>query len=204
MGKNKIIIIIAGVFLLLLGVVLVQDARMKALRGERDRYEGNTTTLLEDVHRYKVQDSLSAARVGALELTLKEYKRYRAEDAALIADLKARNRDLTVVSGAQTSTGIDLSTTIRDTLYIRDTGFVAGRVLRCGDAWYDFEGTIDGDTFVGHLESRDSLLLVETVRYGRFLGFLWKTRKVKDRQLDAVSRNPHTTIQDIQFNLIKK
>lgn len=203
MGRIKIEITLVAIIGLLAILFAMQLQRIASLKEERDRNARNTASLMEDVQTYKVRDSLNAAKVGVLELSLKEFKKYRAEDAKLIADLKARNRDLNAVAGTQTSTGIDLSATIHDTLYLRDTGLVAGKVLKCGDAWYDFEGQIDGDVFTGRMECRDSLLLVETIRYKRFLGFLWKTHKIADRQLDAVSRNPHTKIQDIQFNLIK-
>lgn len=202
MGRIKIEITLVAIIGLLAILFAMQLQRIASLKAERDRNARNTASLMEDVQTYKVRDSLNAAKVGALELSLKEFKRYRAEDARLIADLKARNRDLDAISGTQTSTTIDITTIVHDTLYLRDTGLVAGKVLKCGDAWYDFEGQIEGDTFTGRMESRDSLLLVETVRYKRFLGFLWKTSKVKDRQMDAVSRNPHTKILALEHTII--
>lgn len=201
---NKIEVI--STVLLINAVLLFAGAwRISSLEKERDRYKGNTAALLSDAKLYRFRDSLSAARVESLELTLKEYERFRGEDAALISELKRRNRDLSAVNKAQTQTIIELSAVPRDTVVIvRDSIRVPAVAVHCGDAWYDFDGVLTEDEFTGTLRNRDSLLLVETVRYKRFLGFLWKTKKVKDRQLDAVSRNPHTTIEDIEFTTIVK
>lgn len=179
--------------------------RISSLERERDGYKGSTAALLSDAKLYRFRDSLSAARVESLELTLKEYERFRADDAALIKELKQCNRDLAAVNKTQSQTIIDLRAVPRDTVVlVRDSVRVPAVAVHCGDAWYDFDGVLTEDEFTGTLRNRDSLLLVETVRYKRFLGFLWKTKKVKDRQLDAVSRNPHTTIEDIEFTTIVK
>lgn len=202
MNKIKAITIV-----LLINAILLFTGvwRISSLERERDRYKGSTVALLSDAKLYRFRDSLSAACVESLELTLKEYERFRGEDAALISELKRRNRDLSAVNKAQTQTIIELSAVPHDTVVIvRDSIRVPAVAVHCGDTWYDFDGVLTEDEFTGTLRNRDSLLLVETVRYKRFLGFLWKTKKVKDRQLDAVSRNPHTTIEDIEFTTIVK
>ena len=54
------------------------------------------------------------------------------------------------------------------------------------------------------ITTRDSLLIVETVQYKRFLGFLWKTNRIKNRSFDVVSLNPNTTIEDFKVVTIEK
>lgn len=185
--------------------VLVSTVRIEQLIHERDRYRANTETLLEDVRTYRVRDSLSAARVESLELTLKEYERFRADDAELIRELKARNRDLATVNKTQSETIIELSAVPRDTVVlVRDSIIAPAVALHCGDHWFDFDGLLTGDGFTGTLRNRDSLLLAESVKYRRFLGFLWKTRRIEDRQLDVVSRNPHTNILGIEHVVIER
>lgn len=184
---------------------LLTDRTIRNLRAERDRYKGNTETLLADVETYRVRDSLNAARVQSLDLTVKEFERFRSEDAELIRALKARNRDLAAVNKTQSETIIELSAVPRDTVVIvRDSIRVPAVAVHCGDAWFDFDGILTDEQFTGTLENRDSLLLAETVKYKRFLGFLWKTRRVKDRQLDVVSRNPHTTILGVEHVVIER
>ena len=197
-----------GVAVLLAAILLFcagQQRRIKQLAAERDRYRTNTETLLSDVQTYRVRDSLNAARVQSLELTVKEYERFRADDAALIKQLKQRNRDLAAVNKTQSQTIIDLRAVPKDTVVlVRDSIITPAVAVHCGDAWFDFDGILTADQFTGTLSNRDSLLLAETVKYKRFLGFLWKTHKVKDRQIDCVSKNPHTEILGLEYVVIDK
>ena len=199
-------ILIAAALILAAAIAFLWQGRtIEQLKAERDQYKGNTETLLTDVETFRVRDSLSAARVQSLELTIKEFERFRAEDAAIIRELKNRNRDLSQVNETQSQTIIDLLAIPKDTVVIvRDSIQVPAVAVHCGDAWYDFDGVLTADQFTGPLTNRDSLLLAETVKYKRFLGFLWKTRRVQDRQLDVVNRNPHTEIIGVEHITIIK
>lgn len=203
-ARSTIELGIAAALVAILCLVSAQHRRIKQLTADRDRYQNNTETLLSDVETFRVRDSLSAARVQSLELTIKEYQRFRADDAALIRELKAKNRDLAAVNKTQSQTIINLQAIPRDTIVIRDSVQVPAVAVHCGDAWFDFNGVLTPDEFTGTLANRDSLLLAESVRYKRFLGFLWKTKQVKDRELDVISRNPHTTILGIEHVVIEK
>lgn len=184
--------------------IILLSGQLDKTRQERDRYRNNTDALIEDVERYRVLDSLSGARVESLEFTVKEFERYRAEDARLIKALRAKNRDLAAVASTQTQTNIALQTIARDTVVIRDSVEVKAKAVYCGDPWYDFRGVLAGEEFTGELICRDSLLVAETVKRGRFLGFLWKTKRIRDRRLDVVSRNPHTEIRSVEHIVIEK
>lgn len=185
----------------------LQHREIVRLTGERNRYRANTDALMSRVQVYMTRDSLHAAKVSALELTIAEYRRYRAADAATIASLKTRARDLEAVTSVQAATIIDLRAQMRDSVRADDARGVVD-TLKCidvGDEWFTLAGCFDarGD-FSGTFESVDSLLVVQTVRYRRFLGFLWKTRKVKDREVDVVNRNPYIRIANVEAILIKK
>ena len=184
--------------------VVLADRTINRLTAERDKYRNNTETLLANVETYRVRDSLNAARVQSLELTVKEFERFRSADAALIKQLKARNRDLAAVNKTQSETIIDLRATPKDTTIIRDTIPIPAVAVHCGDAWFDFNGLLTADEFTGTLANRDSLVVAESVQYKRFLGFLWKTNKVKDRRVDVVSKNPHTSILGVEHIVIEK
>lgn len=178
--------------------------RSERIAAERDRYVRNTDALMMDIETYKVNDSLNAAKCQALELTIKEFQKYRAEDAALIKQLKTKNRDLEAVMTSQTQTILGLKATPKDTVIIRDSVKVGAKMLHCGDEWYDFDGLLTEKDFTGNVIMRDSLLVAETVKYKRFLGFLWKTKQIKDREMDVISKNPHTIIQDCEIITIEK
>ncbi len=200
--KKYLIYGLAALFVLMGIEIYVQDRKINNLEDERDRYQQNTETLFNDVQTYKVRDSLSAARVGELELSIKEFERFRAEDAALIKDLTKKNRDLATLNKAQAQTIIDLRATPKDTVIVVDSIPMKAKKVQCGDEWYTFTGLITDDMFEGQLKNTDKLVLTETVRYKKILWF--KTKKIKDRQLDVVSLNPHTEITDVELIKIEK
>lgn len=201
-------LIIAAIALAVSAVVTiwVQRSRINQLTGERDKYRTNTETLLQDVSRYQTKDSLNAAKVGVLELKLSEFEKYRASDAELIKTLQTKNRELERVTTTQMETINELRATVRDSV-VYLLGDTVTTVLRCieySDKWVDFDGCIKNNTFSGKIITRDSLLITETVQYKRWLGFLWKTKKIKNRQIDVVSKNPATKILGVEFVTIEK
>jgi hypothetical protein len=199
-------LILAAIIMAVAVAFWVQQSRIKRLTAERDKYRSNTETLLQDVRTYKTKDSLNVAKVGNLELKLSEYKKYRADDAALIKSLQTKNRDLQRVTTAQMETINELRANVRDSI-VYLPGDTVTTILRCieySDKWVDFDGCIINNTFSGKIITRDSLLIAETVQYKRWLGFLWKTNKIKNRQIDVVSKNPATKILGVEFVTIEK
>lgn len=200
-------LILAAIILAVAAAFWVQHVKIKRLTEERDRYRSNTEMLLQDVKTYQTKDSLNAIKVGNLELSLAEYKKYRADDLALIKTLRAKNRDLERVTTTQMETINELRATVRDSV-VYLPGDTVTTVLRCVDIvepWFELHGcaTPDGQ-FTGTHINRDSLLIVETVQYKRFWGFLWKTKKIKNREIDVVSKNPATKILGVEFVTIEK
>lgn len=202
-------LIIAAIALAVAAVVTiwVQRSRINQLTGERDKYRTNTETLLQEVSRYQTKDSLNAAKVGVLELKLSEFEKYRASDAELIKTLQTKNRELERVTTTQMETINELRATVRDSV-VYLPGDTVTTILRCVDIvepWFELHGcaTPDGQ-FTGTHINRDSLLIVETVQYKRFWGFLWKTKKIKNREIDVVSKNPATKILGVEFVTIEK
>lgn len=196
----------AAIILAVAAAFWVQHVKIKRLTEERDRYRSNTEILLQDVRTYQTKDSLNAAKVGNLELKLSEYKKYRADDAALIKSLQTKNRDLQRVTTAQMKTINELRANVRDSI-VYLPGDTVTTVLRCieySDKWVDFDGCIINNMFSGKIITRDSLLITESVQYKRFLNFLWKTKRIKNREFDIVSKNPYTKITGFEVITIEK
>lgn len=206
----KISIIAVAVLLL-----VIAFHRISALKEENARLKSNQEILLTEnqvimaeSQKYKVSDSLSAARVSQLELTLKEYKKYRSEDLELIEQLKAGKSDLQRIISSQSETINTLSAKLNDSIRI-DTITNITDTLKCFNyksKWTDINGCISlrHDSVDIQIKNRESLKIVETVSYKRFLGFLWKTNKVKSRQVDIVSENPNTEITNCEYISIKQ
>lgn len=190
--------------------------RNQFLKLDRDKYKNNTETLLDSVKTYKTKDSLNAGTIGALTLKKNEFERYRAADAELIKTLQTKNRDLETVTTAQTKTINYLRGNVRDSIvYVPiDKPGEPGKIeyktdtLRCVDIvepWFELHGCSNkAGEFTGTHINRDSLLIAVTVKYKRFLGFLWKTKKIKDRKIDVVSKNPNTEIKGVEFIQVEK
>lgn len=199
--STKITLILALVGVIFIGL---QALRIKSLTGERDRYRSNTTALLRDVERYRTSDSLNAVKTEVLSLKLSEMERYRAEDIKTIESLKLRKKDLEQVTTMQMQTIADLRGTVADTVVmvreVRDTV----QVLHVSDEWIDLHGIVADGAFDGTLEVRDSIYIVESVQRARFLGFLWRTKRVKSREVDVMNKNPYTEIMGIESIIIEQ
>lgn len=196
----------AAIILAVAAAFWVQHVKIKRLTEERDRYRSNTEILLQDVKTYQTKDSLNAIKVGNLELSLAEYKKYRADDLALIKTLQTKNRDLERVTTTQMETINELRATVRDSV-VYLPGDTVTTVLRCieySDKWVDLDGCIINNTFSGKIITRDSLLITESVQYKRWLGFLWKTKRIKNREFDIVSKNPNSKITGFEVITIEK
>ena len=199
-------IILAAIIMAVAAAFWVQHVKIKRLTEERDQYRSNTEILLQDVKTYQTKDSLNAIKVGNLELSLAEYKKYRADDLALIKTLQAKNRDLERVTTTQMETINELRATVRDSV-VYLPGDTVTTILRCieySDKWVDFDGCIINNTFSGKIITRDSLLITESVQYKRWLGFLWKTKRIKNREFDIVSKNPNSKITGFEVITIEK
>lgn len=211
---KKIIIKIGIIAVAILALVLAFN-KIQKLKEENNRLLSNQEilltqkqTIMAESQAYKVSDSLNAAKVSELQFTLKEYKKYRAQDLQLIEQLKVKKSDLQKVIDSQTETINSLSAKLNDFIRV-DTITNIVDTLKCFDyksKWTDVSGCIDlkHDSINLQIRNRESLKIVETVVYKHFLGFLWKTNKVKDRQVDVVSENPHTTITNLDYVSIKR
>ena len=186
------------------GVIFLQAVNIENLRDERDRYRNNTSALLQDVERYRTSDSLNAAKAEVLSLKLSELERYRAEDMKVIESLKIRKKDLEQVTAIQLQTIADLRGTVADTIVMEREVNDTVQVLHVSDEWIDLHGIVADGAFDGTLEVRDSLLIAETVKRARFLGFLWRTKRVKSRHIDVINKNPYSTIVGVESIIIEQ
>lgn len=187
---------IAVAILILLAVISVQGHRIDTLKEECAIGEQNARLLLTEVDTWRTRDSLSTARSEALQLQLKQYEQYRAKDKALIEELLHKKEDLERVVDTQSRSIYELQAAPKDTVIIIDSIAVPAQSITIRDRWFSLDGVVTSDSFLGTIQTRDSLLIIETVQYGRFLW--WKTNKVKHRTHSVVSRNPHTTIEGFE------
>lgn len=198
--------ILAGIILVLSIVCFALYHDISVLKGEANRYKENTKTLMQDVGRYRTSDSLNAVKVSTLTLELRELESYRAKDMQLIESLQVKKRELERITSMQMQTIANIKGQVKDSIIYRDKIIRDTiKALSVSDEWIDLHGVVyNGGVFDGTLEVRDSLTVVETVRYRRFLGFLWKTKRVKHRTVDVVNKCPYTQITGLESIVIEQ
>lgn len=204
MDNNRIIAFLTAVAVVLAFVVSCEADRIKQLREAENGLKNDISVLIEGKKTYKVRDSLNAARIGVLELSEKDLKKRIGEDEKLISELKGRNKELQGIAEVSLNTGDSIIVSVRDTIIRRDTAYVEIPCIDVTERWFEMHGCIDEGYFVGYYQAKDSIILIEAVQRARFLGFLWKTRKIKKREFSIISKNPHTKIEGFEVIRIKK
>ena len=212
MEKSRLIKIgiITTTAVLVIAYIALSALKISKLKSEKAILQNNqeillteNNAILKESRKYRVSDSLNAIKVSELRLTLEEYKKYRAEDLELIKKLKIDKSDMQKIIKAQNETIESISTQTKDTIVIRDSVPVGAKAFDYKSKWTDVSGLILKDSINLDIHNREALVIVESVKYKRFLGFLWKTKKVKSRNVDIVSLNPNTTIVDAQYERIE-
>ena len=188
--------------------IAILFTRVNNLAEENRRLQNNQAVLLTEnnaimaeCRKYKTSDSLNAYKVSELQLTLEEYKKFRSQDLELIRKLKLDKSDMQKVINSQSETIYDLTTQARDTVIVVDTVERDFKSFDYKSKWVDVSGQVDlaGNTVSLNIHNREELAIVESVERKRFLGFLWKTNKIKRRDVDVVSKNPNTEIVDVDY-----
>ena len=171
-------------------------------RQENRRLSGNQEALLQDVAFYRTRDSLSAAGVQRLQLSLGEIRRHRDELAETCEKLNLRLRDLQTASTTAQETRYRIETLWRDSLVRRDS--LVCDTLRCfsfADPWITLDGCSDGERITADIETRDTLVQIVRRVPRKFLWFRWGTKAIRQ---EVYSKNPHARITYTEYIEIKK
>lgn len=204
--KNLVIqlavILIAGlaIFKMLNKIEQLQKENTRLLNNQEAMVAENQIIKAKS-EQYKIADSLNALKVSELNFTLAEYKRYKAQDAELINQLKGKESDLQKAIALQANTIRTLTAQLRDSVY-KDT--ITGQTspikyFKYTSKWTDVTGQINKGQVSLQINNRESLRVIETVTYKRLFGFLWKTKQIKSRQINIVSENPNTEIVGCEY-----
>lgn len=168
-----------------------------------ERLEANEKALLSSCETYKVSDSLSAAKVNELQLSLKQVQAYNAEYINTINTLKLDKKGLQSIIASSTETNRDLIARLKDSVrtdtIIKDTAYI--KHFTFNDTWTTAKGVVWPDSIHLNIQSRDSLLATISVERKKFL-FIKLPIKLfgfKQKGLTIISKNPHTSINHVDF-----
>ena len=196
--KTKITLI--GIICALVIFIVIMFKQNNIISQDRDLYKRNMNSALMECVEWKTKDSLSAAKNATLNLKISELERYRIDDINQINQLKKKNEELNNLIKNSSKTEIKIITQLKDTVIYKDTV----KYFNWNDNWTSVKGLIQKDTVDLNVSNSDSLVISVATKYKRFLGFLWKTKKIKDQNVYVVSKNPHTTITNIEYYGISK
>ena len=192
-------LIITGVLCVWIAFLVFANEKLKT---ENGILQTNVSTLLTGEEQYKVNDSLQAATIANLELSLSEYRRYRAEDKKLLESLKIDNNRLKGIIKSQTESFYEQTTLLRDSvkmLLSPDSVEIPVNIktAQFADEWHSLNVKIQGDSLNYRLRTKESLLITNHVVPKRFLFFKFGCREVRT---EVVSKNPY--VGDIQVESI--
>ncbi len=159
----------------------------------------NQSSLLDSVQHYQVNDSLSAASIGALKLKISELKDYRSRDTKLIKQLGIRLNRVQSMSTVGISSSYSLCVTATTPQH-RDSEAPTTHALQewsHQSPWINFRATRHTDTLRTEVIVYDTITqILHRVPRFKFLGIWFGTKGVRQ---EIVSKNPHTRIEAAQY-----
>jgi len=197
---NKILVKCLLVAVVLLGgAVWLQYRYTVRLKSERDRYRMNSTALLSEVKRMQVDSATMALDAKTLQLTLDEYKRFRAEDAATIKRLGIKVKNLEAAARHQLEVAGPINAIVRDTVIIWDTVPILRQKVEMLTPHIELSGIIEDERLKGSIRIPVTLNQAVWVEYRGW----WFWKRVKALHQTISSDNPYVEIKYSEYIRIK-
>ena len=189
--KTKIYI---GLFIIMLGMVCTISFQAKYIKKQKaniERLDGNVTALTTDINHFKVNDSLNAATIQSLNITISEFKDMNIEAKKTIDALNIKYKRLLKVNQTITQENQDLilNKTI-DTLILKDT-IVKTVSASYRSPYLDLDIYDLGNQYQVKYESRDTIDQILENIPKKFLFIRYGTEGFKTTY---VNRNPNAKI----------
>lgn len=197
---NKYLIICSVISVLICGLLLTDR---KKLIESRDKYKENTETLLSNIRQYKLDSTTLVTETSRLQLTLKEYKKYREDDIRTIKELGLKLKQIKASMNHQVSVEVPIKAELKDTVIYREiTPPLIAKQFNLSDKYREFYGTILNDSIQAHLSLNVTLKQYLYIVYKhKFLWFRWGINGVNQA---IISDNPYVKINYSEFIEIKK
>ena len=178
--------------LVLAGIISFQHERLRKFRSENRILSTNVEVLLGENETYRVNDSLKAVSAGILRLELDDYKRFRADDAAVISSLRGDLKRAQTIITLQSLTIQEFEGQVQDTVILwRDRTPEPGKRMEASDQWGSVWCETIGNEFRMGYESVDSLYAYRHIIPRKFLWWKWGK---KGERWEFMNANPNNTI----------
>lgn len=186
---NKYPIIICAVLGMACATLWVVNGR---LRTEKERLAGNQQALLEKAEYYETEAGKSAASVQRLQLSYSELEDNYSQVCKVSNDLRIKIKRMEAATTTQTKTEVEVQTTVRDTVIIRDTlPPLKLLAIEWKDPWVTVTGGLAGKELKLNISSVDTLTQIVYRVPKQFWFIKYGTKAIRQ---EIVSSNPHTKI----------
>lgn len=176
-------------------------SRNAYLSKEKERFRINTDALLSDIQHIQIDSAMMASTVKVLQLSLDEYKRYRAEDAATIKKMGVKIKDLETTGRHDIEINAPIDTEVKDSIVYKDTVAVFIRNVKMDTPYIKLDGVIEDNRLTGRIRLPVHLHQAIWIEYKHRL--LWWRWKVKAIHQTMASDNPYAEIKYSEFINIK-
>lgn len=200
MKKIKLIaIIVATVTISSLGF-LVNKYRTQ-LKTEKQ----NSHALLLGVSELKNKNEQYGVEVNALQLSLSQYKKYRAEQADSLKKMGVKLKNLEMVAKHQMEVNAQLKGTVRDSIkyIVHDSILVPQKVqyIEVYDKFLQMTGVVNDKEFLGTIKLPVNIIQTVEAKYRR--KFLWWRWGLEGFNQKVMSDNPYVKIKYSEFIKVK-
>ena len=148
----------------------------------------------------QVDSATMALDAKTLQLTIDEYKRFRAEDAATIKRLGVKVKNLEAAARHQLEVTGPIDAMVRDTVIIRDTVPVLRQKIELCTPHIELTGIIEDERLKGSIRVPVTLNQAVWVEYKGF----WFWKRVKAVHQTISSDNPYVDICYSEYIRVKK
>lgn len=187
--KNKIIIILASLFIIASLLAYLQNNARRLSVAENKRLTNNVNILNKNYSSYKTAFGHQAAKVEALIYTQEEMRVYEHDMEARIKELKLKPKNVVSVADIGTSSGVTIVTQIQ---YVD-----SAKCFAYSDEFNKVNGCFRGDSVGITIESFDSLTtIVSKIPKHRFLWWTWGLKAI---ELNIMSKNPNTKFTYLKY-----
>lgn len=171
------------------------------LSKEKERYQINTDALLCDMEQIQIDSAMMASTVKVLQLSLDEYKRYRAEDATTIKKMGVKIKNLEATARHDIEINAPINAEIKDSVIFKDTVSVFIRNVKMDSPYIKLDGKIEENRLIGEIHVPVHLHQAVWIEYKH--RFLWWHWKIKAMHQTISSDNPYVEIKYSEFINIK-
>lgn len=188
---NLLLFVILAALMISVSALISENAKKEK---EIERISKNISVANDSVRYYKDRVGEHVATIGALSYTVGEYERFMAKDKQTISDMKIKLKNALNTTKVETKTEV----VFKEKLIYKPDSTVC---FEFSDSFTSIDACINEDSIVGKFTNKENIFLV--VHTEKTKRFLWWRYGTKVTDISAKSENPNTTIEKLQYTIIK-